>query len=81
VFPDFLVTFLRSEIGQEQMRKLIRASSQPDLGLEYIRTINIPLPPLAEQHRIVSEIERRLSVVQEVESVVATSLARSARLR
>ena len=43
--------------------------------------IPIPLPPLAEQRRIVAEVERRLSVVQEVEAVIAANLARAERLR
>jgi type I restriction enzyme S subunit len=41
----------------------------------------IPLPPLTEQHRIVAEVERRLSVVAEVEAAVDTNLARAERLR
>lgn len=36
---------------------------------------------LAEQRRIVAEVERRLSVAQEIESVVAASVARAGRLR
>ncbi len=43
--------------------------------------INIPLPPLAEQERIVSETERRLSIVDEMETVVEANLARAERLR
>lgn len=43
--------------------------------------IEIPLPPLAEQTRIVAEVERRLSVVEELESVVSVNLQRSVRLR
>lgn len=39
------------------------------------------LPPLAEQTQIVAEIERRLSVVDELESVVNANLQRAARLR
>ena len=38
-------------------------------------------PPLAKQTRIVAEVERRLSVVAELEAVVAANLARSLRLR
>lgn len=81
VLTDFLVILLRSEIGQQQMRDNIRASSQPDLGLESIRKFVVPLPPLDEQRRIVAEVERRLSVVGEVESAVDAGLVRAGRLR
>jgi type I restriction enzyme S subunit len=50
--------------------------SGPDL-----RGIPIMLPPLAEQTRIVAEVERRLSVVEELEAVVTANLQRATRLR
>jgi type I restriction enzyme S subunit len=50
--------------------------SGPDL-----RGIPVMLPPLAEQTRIVAEVERRLSVVEELESVVSANLQRATRLR
>ena len=40
-----------------------------------------PPPPLAEQHRIVAEVERRLSVVQQAVATVEASLSRAERLR
>ena len=40
----------------------------------------VPLPPLAEQHRIVAEIERRLSVADEIEKTVDQSLKQAERL-
>jgi hypothetical protein len=44
-------------------------------------TLPISLPPLAEQTRIVAEVERRLSVVEELETVVSANLQRATRLR
>ncbi len=41
----------------------------------------ISLPPLAEQRRIVAEVERRLSVADEVARTVEQSLAQAQRLR
>lgn len=46
-----------------------------------LRGFEIPLPPLAEQNKIVEEIERRFSVVDEVEKVVDSELKRAERLR
>ena len=41
----------------------------------------IPLPPLSEQNRIVDEVDRRFSVLVQVEATVQTSLARCGLLR
>jgi type I restriction enzyme S subunit len=46
-----------------------------------IESIRLPIPSLEEQHRIVEEVERRLSVVDELEATVEKNLARCARLR
>jgi type I restriction enzyme, S subunit len=65
----------------EDVRKTASGGVQPNLNLSIVRAIQIPLPPLAEQTRIVAEVERRLSVVEELETVVAANLQRAKRLR
>ena len=46
-----------------------------------LKNFEIPLPPLLEQQVIVSEVERRLSVADEVEKTVAAELKRAEQLR
>ncbi len=65
----------------EDMRRAASGGVQPNLNLSLVREIPIPLPPLAEQKRIVAEVERRLSVVDQLEATVEANLKRAARLR
>ena len=51
------------------------------LSVSKVSALPIPLPPLAEQRRIVAEIERRLSVIQQTEAAVEANLTRAERLR
>jgi type I restriction enzyme S subunit len=46
-----------------------------------LAAILFPLAPVAEQMRIVAEVERRLSVVEELEAIVSANLQRTSRLR
>ena len=46
-----------------------------------MESLVFPLPPLAEQRRIVDEVERRLSVVEALEQAVEANLTRARRLR
>jgi type I restriction enzyme S subunit len=51
------------------------------LGAEKFSAIPFPLPPLAEQMRIVAEVERRLSILREIDAMVRANLNRATRLR
>ncbi len=50
-------------------------------GVKELKAIPIPLPPLAEQLRIVVELERRLSICDKMEITIAESLQKSKSLR
>lgn len=51
------------------------------LSVNKVGEFPIALPPLAEQKRIVAEVERRFSVIEELEAVVWANLKRAKRLR
>lgn len=77
----YLLFALNSETIKKLVAKIVHGIGRPRMNQQEIKAIPIPLPPLSEQRRIVAEVERRLSVAQEVESVVAASVARAGRLR
>jgi type I restriction enzyme, S subunit len=77
----FVAWVFASELVQAQFLKKQYGATKLGLGFEEIKSIHVPLPPLAEQRRIVAEVERRLSVVQELEATLAVNLARAGRLR
>ena len=77
----FLNCALNSDETRNRTAKIVHGVGRPRLNQQEIKGIALPLPPLAEQHRIVAEVERRLSVVQQAEATVEASLARAERLR
>ncbi len=64
-----------------ETRQIGSGNNQPALNKTRVQEIPLPLPSLEEQRRIVAEVERRLSVVQQAEATVEASLARAERLR
>jgi type I restriction enzyme S subunit len=69
------------ELNYEEMRKVASGGVQPNLNLSLVRAVAVPLPPIVEQVRIVSELDRRLSLVRGVEAEVDANLRRAANLR
>jgi len=79
--PKFLQIVLNSPEWQLRIMKASGSTAQPHLYLGDLRTFSIPLPPLNEQNLIVAEVERRLSVIDELEATVEANLTRADRLR
>lgn len=69
------------ELNYEEMRKVASGGVQPNLNLSLVRAVCVPLPPLAEQIRIVAEVDRHLSIVRGVEAEVDVNLQRAQVLR
>lgn len=62
-------------------RRAATSAGQHNISMTVLATLPIPLPPVAEQEQIVAEVERRLSVIEELEAIVKANLTRADRLR
>jgi type I restriction enzyme S subunit len=71
----------KSEVFRRFVDGLNKGSLIQHMFTSQLAASCLPLPPLAEQHRIVAEVERRLSVIDELEAVVDANLKRAERLR
>ncbi len=79
--PTYLMHYFNSRTARDFMTGVAFGTTRLRLTLPIFREMPIPLPPLPEQTRIVAEVERRLSVVEELEAVVSANLQRATRLR
>lgn len=82
VTPEFAQLVFRSHLYSGVFRKFGSITTNiGHLTLNRFKAVWFPLPPLAEQHRIVAEADRRLSLIRVAEAQVAANLARAQRLR
>ena len=65
--------FLISDYGKSEIIKHIKATAQPSLSMETIRDIDIPLPPLEIQERIVSKLDELMQFCDQLENSVKES--------
>jgi len=82
VNPRYVEFYLRSHDGRHRLTSGAKwAVNQASINQEDVKRTPLPLPPANEQDRIVAEVERRLSVAEELETTVTANLQRAARLR
>jgi type I restriction enzyme S subunit len=93
-FPDSIVGFLPAEepslvrfiemflrTAKQGLEQYAPATAQKNINLEVLSIVAVPLPPLAEQSRIVSEIDRLFSVALSGGDAVIHNAKKVARLR
>lgn len=59
--------FIVLTIVQEQMKTIASGGVQSFVSLSFLRNYLFPLPPLAEQHRIVAKVDELMSKIDEME--------------
>lgn len=82
VLGDYLSAALNSLIGRRWVKAVVNQQvGQANVNGTKLKAHTFPLPPVAEQHRIVAEVDRRLSVLDALDRTIDANLARCARLR
>ncbi|MHB1516546.1 MAG: restriction endonuclease subunit S [Acidiferrobacteraceae bacterium] len=81
VESDYALPALKAGFFLTWITAMSGSTAQQAIYIREIRSLLLPLPPLAEQQFIVADIDRRLSQVREVETQVDTNLTRTERLR
>ena len=77
--PSYADIAIRSEMTQEVIRKA-KNSTNDNISMGDIKGFAIPLPPLAEQRRIVAKVEQLMALVDALETQLAASHATAANL-
>lgn len=72
---------IESKLVQSQILGITKGVAQLKVSLGNFCSIAFPLPPVAEQFRIVAEVDRRLSLVRGVDAEVDANLKRAQALR
>ena len=68
IIPEYVKLFFESEYYWAQIELNSVGIGQPNVNGTILGSLNIPLPPLSEQKRIVIEIERWLSLINAIEN-------------
>lgn len=85
-FPDSIVGFIPAtpiqavhyfeyfmRTAKEKIEQYAPSTAQKNINLGVLRQVQIPLPPLTEQHRIVAKVDQLMALVDELDAQLAAS--------
>lgn len=77
----YLSFYFSTKAMQNQLVNQVHGATRPRINTTQLKASLIPLPPLAEQTRIVEELESKLTICDKLEETISQSLAQSETLR
>ncbi len=77
---NFMLKVILSEVFLEQVRQAENRVKMPKLNLESLGIFQIPLPPLAEQGRIVEKIDRLMGMCDRLEESIESGKGKQTAL-
>ena len=78
--PRYVFFYSISPFLQQETQKYVNKTTQPNVGIKSIQQFLFPLPPLAEQERIVKRVEQLLSLCDALEGRLQSAEEERGRL-
>jgi len=72
---EFLLHYLNSSYAIDSMLSSRVVTAQPNISLTDVREFSVPLPPYAEQQRIVTKVNELMALCGELESQITNTTA------
>ncbi len=80
--PQFLAYYVNSVLGRAWIASVVSQQvGQANVNGTKLQALIIPLPQIEEQEQVVAEVERRLSMAENIEAAVGLSTTRVDRVR
>ena len=68
ILEEYVVAYLQSEYGYQQLTKHMKATAQASISIEAIRDVYLPIPPANEQQRMWSTLSHALELINCIEN-------------
>jgi type I restriction enzyme S subunit len=80
VLADYVQLCLRSPSAQDRMKRAVKGVAVRGINIGDVRVLQVPLPPVIEQHEIVRRVQALFRLADAIEKRVAAATARAERL-
>jgi type I restriction enzyme S subunit len=81
ILPEWVITYVNSELGRSFFEDASKQTTNlASINMTQLRGCPLPLPPLAEQHRIVDKVDALMALCDRLESALATTDTTRTRL-
>lgn len=81
IYPKYISHYANTQGDRYFADQGKQTTNLASISLSTVKALPVALPPIAEQERILAEVDRRLSVLDALELAVTANLTRCARLR